>query len=48
MQDAVFRENKAECPEELHYGFDLALVSETHGVLKRRLEAWKGALSQKG
>ena len=33
-----------ECPEELSYADDLALVSETLYSLKERLEAWKRTL----
>ena len=38
---------RSECPEELLYDDDLALVSETLESLKGRLEAWKGALESK-
>ena len=46
--EAIPREVRSECLEELLYADDLALVSETLDGLKGRLEAWKGDWSQKG
>ena len=46
--DAPSRKIRSECPEELLHDDDLALVSETLESLKRRLEAWEGALESKG
>ena len=46
--DAPSRNIRSECPEELLYDDDLALVSEPLESLKGRLEAWKGALESKG
>ena len=50
MLEALAREIRSRCPEELLYADDLAFVSETLKGLKGRLEAWslKGALESKG
>ena len=45
--EALSREFRLECPEELLYVFDLVLVSATLECLKWRLESWKGALGLK-
>ena len=39
--EALSREIRSGCPEELLYADDLAFVSETLQGLKGRLEAWK-------
>ena len=39
--EALSREIRSGCPEELLYADDLAFVSETLEGLKGRLEAWK-------
>ena len=38
---AISREINSECPEELLYADDLALVKESLRGAKGRLEAWK-------
>ena len=43
MLEALPREIKLWCPEELLYADDLALASEKCEGLKGRLEAWKEA-----
>ena len=39
--------SRSECPEELLYSDDLAIISETLECLNERLEAWKRALESK-
>ena len=46
--EALPRESRLECPEELLYVDRLALISETIDGLKERLKAWEGALELKG
>lgn len=46
--EVISREIRYGCPEELVHADDLVLISETLKHLKERLEAWKGALGQKG
>ena len=46
--EVLLGESRSECPEELLYADDLALVSKRLEGLKRRLESWKGALESKG
>ena len=46
--EALSREMRSGCPEELLYADDLALVSETVELLKDKLEAWKHSLELGG
>ena len=46
--EALSREMRLGCPEELLYADDLALVSETLESLKVKLEAWKHSLELGG
>ena len=46
--EALSRNIRSWCPEELPYADNMELVSETHEGLKGRLEAWKGVLESKG
>ena len=48
MLEALSREIRSGCPEELLYADDLASVSEMHKCLKWRLESWKRALESMG
>ena len=48
LLEALSREIKSGCPEELLYADDLGLVTETLEGLKGRLERLKGALESKG
>ena len=45
--EAVSREIRSGCPEELFYADHLVLISETFEGLKGKLEAWKGVLISK-
>ena len=45
--EAISRKTRSAYLEELLYLDELGLVSESHEDLKRRLEAWKGALKSK-
>ena len=45
--EALLREIRSGCPEELLDANVLALVSETREGLKGRLKIWKGALDSK-
>ena len=45
--EALSREFRSSCPEELLYADDLALISETLSELKLKLERWKKALEAK-
>ena len=46
--EALSREIRSGCPEELLYADDLALVSETLAELIEKLESWKSAMESKG
>ena len=46
--EALSREIRSGCPEELLYADDLALVSETLAGLIEKLESWKSAMESKG
>ena len=46
--EALSREMRSGCPEELLYADDLALVSETIEGLKGKLESWKQVLESGG
>ena len=48
LLDALHREVKSGCPEELLYADHLALVNETLQGVKAILEALKAALKSKG
>ena len=47
MLEALSREISSGCSEQLLCADELALVIEILAGLKGKLEAWKGALSQK-
>ena len=46
--EALSREIRSGCSEELLYADDLALVSETLAGLIEKLESWKSAMESKG
>ena len=48
FMEALSREFRTGCPEEILYANDFVIVAESLGELKVRLKNWKNGLEEKG